>query len=58
MSSFVPSPQLRYVKREVSALFGKTQTVKVLQQKWVIMNNWSEQAREWRDVPTATEQAT
>ena len=58
--NFKPSPQLRFVERVVmndaaEGDFKYRQTLRILQQKWVVMNNWAEAASEWRDVPLVKE---
>lgn len=51
--------QMRWVERDDLELNAADQwqpcKVRVLQQKWVVMNNWAEITHEWRDVPVEEE---
>ena len=57
MATWIPK-QVRWVERETTRTdldWPETTSERVLQQRWVVMNNWAEAASEWRDVPLEKE---
>ena len=57
MATWIPK-QVRGVERETTRTdldWPDTTSERVLQQRWVVMNNWAEAASEWRDVPLEKE---
>jgi hypothetical protein len=52
-----PTPELRYVERELPDGIGKVRTVKILQQKWAwYFDDGSLCGFEWQDVPLEEEE--
>jgi hypothetical protein len=58
MSNAFPTTYLRFVERDIPPGAEPTTRVRVLQQRWILMNEHDEISEwEWRDVPVDIEAA-